>query len=99
MMNVTIAKIKKIMDNTMITGLIAILTGVGSFIIGQFKAKREIESMTITNVQKSVDVYRLLIDDLKGEITELLIKVEELEKKIDELHTENTQLREMLSKK
>ena len=84
------------MDNNVITALIAIVTSISAFIFGNFKARKEIESMTITNVQKSVDVYRLLIDDLKGELTEMIIKLNDLEKKIDELHDENTELRRLL---
>jgi len=87
---------KKIMDNNIITVAIALVTSITSFIFGQHKAKREIESMTITNVQKSVDVYREIIEDLRGEVSELLIKVNQLEDKIDELHSENSQLRKML---
>ena len=84
------------MDNNIITVAIALVTSITSFIFGQHKAKREIESMTITNVQKSVDVYREIIEDLRGEVSELLIKVNQLEDKIDELHSENSQLRKML---
>jgi peptidoglycan hydrolase CwlO-like protein len=87
---------KKIMDSNIITVAIALVTSITSFIFGQHKAKREIESMTITNVQKSVDVYREIIEDLRGEVSELLIKVNQLEDKIDELHSENSQLRKML---
>lgn len=87
---------KKIMDSNIITVAIALVTSITSFIFGQHKAKREIESMTITNVQKSVDVYREIIEDLRGEVSELLIKVNQLEDKIDELHSENSQLRRML---
>jgi peptidoglycan hydrolase CwlO-like protein len=84
------------MDSNIITVAIALVTSITSFIFGQHKAKREIESMTITNVQKSVDVYREIIEDLRGEVSELLIKVNQLEDKIDELHSENSQLRRML---
>ena len=84
------------MDSNIITVAIALVTSITSFIFGQQKAKREIESMTITNVQKSVDVYREIIEDLRGEVSELLIKVNQLEDKIDELHSENSQLRKML---
>ena len=84
------------MDSNIITIAIALVTSITSFIFGQHKAKREIESMTITNVQKSVDVYREIIEDLRGEVSELLIKVNQLEDKIDELHSENSQLRRML---
>ena len=84
------------MDSNIITVAIALVTSITSFIFGQHKAKREIESMTITNVQKSVDVYREIIEDLRGEVSELLIKVNQLEDKIDELHSENSQLRKML---
>ena len=87
------------MDDNLITGIVAAVTGIGSFIVGQFKARREIDNIAITNVQKSVDVYRIVIDDLKGQIKELLQKVEDLEGKIDELKQENCELKDMVQKR
>ena len=91
-------KIKQ-MDTTIIGGIVAIITGIGSYLIGQEKTKRSIESITLVNVQKSVDVYRLLIEDLKGQVLEMVVKINDLEEKIDSLTEENHQLKEMLNKR
>ena len=75
------------------------ITGVVSFFFGVQKSKKEVESMALTNIQSSIDIYKVIIDDLKGEITILLSKVDELEAKIDELKQENEELRKMLKNK
>jgi prefoldin subunit 5 len=43
-------------------------------------------------------VYAKIIQDLKGEIAELNVKILDLEKKIDNLQTENEKLRIKLNK-
>ena len=75
------------------------IAGVVSFFLGVQKTKKEVEGMSLTNIQTSLDIYKVIIDDLKGEITILLGKVDELEAKIDELKNENEELREMLKSK
>ena len=87
------------MENNIITLLVSSITGVVTFFVGQRKAKKEIEGMSITNIERSIGVYQLLIDDLKGKISELLEKVAELEVKVEELKAENKELHELLRKK
>ena len=72
------------------------IAGIVSFFLGVQKTKKEVEGMALTNVQTSLDIYKVIIDDLKVEITTLLLKVDDLENKIDELKQENEQLREQL---
>ena len=87
------------MSEGVITLLVSTVTGVLTFIVGQQRAKRESENVALKNVQSSIDIYKTIIDDLKGEISELLIKVDKLEKKVDDLMEENTKLKEILNKK
>jgi peptidoglycan hydrolase CwlO-like protein len=86
------------MGETLITLLISSITGIVSFFVGQQRAKKEIDSLSLQNMEKSLMIYQSIIDDLQGRMNELLTKVQLLEDKIDELKTENLTLKEMLSK-
>ena len=86
------------MDN-FITLIISTITGVITYVVGHRKAKKEVESLSLTNIEKSLDIYNIIINDLKSQVAELLNKVDDLENKIDELKAENAQLKEMLRKK
>lgn len=87
------------MDNTVFTVISSVVTGIVTFFIGIKKQKIENESSALSNVEKSIGVYQLLIDDLKQQIEELLSKVDALEAKVDSLTQENHELKEMLRKK
>lgn len=82
--------------DTFFTLLVSSITGVVTFLVGQRRAKREIESLALDNINKSLDIYNKIIDSLKDEIIELTKRVKELETKIDDLKTENESLRNML---
>jgi peptidoglycan hydrolase CwlO-like protein len=84
------------MDFNILTILSSAITGVITFFLGIQKNKKEVELMSITNVEKSLDVYKLIIEDLREQIISLLDKVDILESKIDELQKENWELKKML---
>ena len=84
------------MNEYILTLVGSVFTGVVSFFLGVQKSKKEVESMALTNIQTSIDIYKVIIEDLKGEIGILLFKVDELEKKVEELKNENHELKEML---
>jgi peptidoglycan hydrolase CwlO-like protein len=69
------------------------LTAVAAWLIGKRKSNAETDNLVLTNLEKSIGLYKEMIDDLKNEIKELNIKVSMLEKKIDELHSENIMLK------
>ncbi len=75
------------------------ITGIITFFIGQRRAKKEIEGLALNNIERSLDIYNKIIEDLKDQVTSLLDKVDELEKKIDELKDENYSLRDMLERR
>lgn len=79
-----------------VTVLISSVTGIITFFVGHRRARKEVESMALDNIGKSLDIYNKIIDSLKDEIMELTTKVKELEEKIDNLKTENESLRDML---
>lgn len=69
------------------------LTALGAWLLGKRKTNAETDNLVLTNLEKSIGLYKEMIDDLKNEIKELNIKVSLLEKKIDELHNENVMLK------
>lgn len=79
--------------------VIPAVTSFLSFLLGQQRGKKEIESITLTNLEKSVQIYQTIINDLKNEITQLNKKVDELQDKVDSMMEENHQLKKMLSQK
>ena len=55
-----------------------VITSIASFFAGKRKTKAETDNLILLNLEKSILLY---------------IKVQELEKKIDELHEENKRLK------
>jgi peptidoglycan hydrolase CwlO-like protein len=70
-----------------------VIVGILSYFTGRRKMNVEIDNQILTNLEKSVNVYRGIIEDLKHQIESLNIKVQELEDKVDELMEENHNLK------
>ena len=79
--------------------IIPAVTGFLTFLLGQQRGRKEVESITLANLEKSVQIYQNIIQDLKQEIVGLNRKVEELQSKVDEMMKENHELKQMMSKK
>ena len=84
------------MDDSIFTLLASSITGISTFFIGRNRAKKELENMSLSNMEKSIEIYNTIIEDLKSQIEELLSKVDILEIKIEELKVENHELKKML---
>jgi peptidoglycan hydrolase CwlO-like protein len=84
------------MNNEIILFVSNILTATMAWFVGRGKQKAETDSVVLKNLELSVNLYAQIIRDLKGEIESLNLKVQELEKKIDELHEENKRLKNIL---
>ena len=69
------------------------LTGVASFLIGKRKQTAETDNMVLRNLELSIGLYKNIIDDLKSEIHELNIKIQQLETKVELLMDENYKLK------
>ena len=69
------------------------LTAAASFFVGRRKSEADSDNAILNNLAVSINIYKTIIDDLKEEIHQLNIKVEQLEKKVDLLTEENTKLR------
>lgn len=73
------------MENGLITFFISTITGIVTFFIGQKKAKAEVDSIALDNLEKSINIYKTIIDDLKNEISQLNKKIDHLENKLEEM--------------
>jgi FtsZ-binding cell division protein ZapB len=69
------------------------LTGVAAFFVGKRKSDAETDNQVLRNLELSINLYKQMIDDLKGEIHELTNKVQHLQKMVDELMVENRKLK------
>ena len=83
-----------------VNAVIGLLTGWGGYFFGIRKSKREAEALGIANVEKALDIYKQMLDDMKKRYdTEIellkakLIQYEQhiatLEQKIKELKKSN----------
>jgi predicted nucleic acid-binding Zn-ribbon protein len=86
------------MDNTMLLLISNALTGVAAWAVGKRKTNAETDNVVLKNLESSVGLYKLIIDNLRDEIKLLNGKMEDMETKIDELTKENIKLRQLLKK-
>lgn len=70
-----------------------ILTGIAGWFVGRRKQQADTDNAVLRNLELSIGLYKNIIDDLKQEIHELNIKVETLEKRVEELMAENRRLK------
>ena len=85
-------------DFNLVTILTTTVTGFLTFLLGQQRGKKEVESITLSNLEKSIEIYKTIIDDLREEISILNEKVSLLQGKVDELMEENHKLQKMVDK-
>jgi predicted RNase H-like nuclease (RuvC/YqgF family) len=69
------------------------LTGVAAFFVGKRRSDAETDNQVLRNLELSIGIYVKIIEDLKTEIHELNIKVQDLEKKVETLMDENRKLK------
>jgi peptidoglycan hydrolase CwlO-like protein len=81
------------MNETLLLLVSNILTGLGAWFAGKRKVTAETDNQVLRNLELAIGLYKTLIDDLKNEISELNFKIQQLEKKVDELHNENKKLK------
>ncbi len=70
-----------------------VLTGVAGFFVGKRRSDAETDNQVLKNLELSINLYKQMIDDLKGEIHELNNKIQHLQKQVDELMAENRKLK------
>jgi len=77
------------MNETILLFLSNALTGIAAWFVGRKRQQAEVENQVLRNLELAIGLYKTMIDDLKEEIHGLNLKIQDLEKKIDELHQEN----------
>ena len=85
-------------DSTVLTVISTAVAAVTSWFVGVRKTRKELESMSLTNIEKSIEIYSVIIDNLKDEVKEMMLKIDVLEDKIDALTKENFELHKLLLK-
>ena len=81
------------MNETILLFLSNAITATASFFVGRRRQQADTDNQVLRNLEIAVGLYKNIIDDLKQEIHELNIKIQDLEKKVDELHAENIKLK------
>ncbi len=81
------------MNDTILLFISNALTGSAAWFVSRKRQQAETDNQTLKNLELAVNLYKNIIDDLKQEIHELNIKIQDLEKKVDELHAENIKLK------
>jgi FtsZ-binding cell division protein ZapB len=71
----------------------AIATTIIGYVAGYRKQNVDLQSSRLDSLEKSINVYNLIIDDMASKIETLTTEVAGLEKRIEELMTENKQLK------
>jgi peptidoglycan hydrolase CwlO-like protein len=81
------------MSNELLLFVSNALTGIAAWFVGRKRQQAETDNQVLKNLELSIALYKQIIDDLKDEIKQLNIKIQELEAKVDELHKENKTLK------
>jgi peptidoglycan hydrolase CwlO-like protein len=71
----------------------AIATTIIGYVAGFRKSKNEIEGGRLENLEKSLTIYQLMIDDLSKKVEDLSTHIVRLEGTIDALRKENNKLK------
>lgn len=86
------------MNETLLLLISNSITAFSAWWVGKRKVNAETDNAVLKNLELSVNLYREIINDLKKEIEELNLKVQELESKIDILYQENLTLKSQIKK-
>lgn len=73
--------------------IITIITTALGYIVGWKRNKAEVEGTQLENLEKSIRIYQVVIDDLSNKIESLTAHVARLEAQIDSLMKENKRLK------
>jgi len=80
--------IENILSSWIAIGGTSILSSVLTYLFAKRKYNTEADSTEIKNLQESIKVYKIIIDDLKFEYKELRGEYKELKKEIELMKTE-----------
>ena len=74
--------------------IMTVVTSLIGYFVGYRKSKNEVEGGRLENLEKSIHIYQIVIDDLGKKVEELTIQIAKLEGTIDGLKKENKRLKE-----
>lgn len=77
--------------------VMTVVTTLIGYFVGYRKSKNEIEGGRLENLEKSIHIYQVVIDDLGKKVEELTFQIAKLEGMIDSLKKENKKLKEKTS--
>ncbi len=69
------------------------LTGFAGWFVGRKRQQADTDNQVLRNLELSVNIYVKIIEDLKKEIHDLHLKVNDLEKMVEKLMDENRNLK------
>ena len=81
------------MNETILLFISNAITGLAGWFVGRKRQQADTDNQVLRNLELAMGIYKNLIEDLKQEIHQLNIKIQDLEKKVDELHAENLKLK------
>lgn len=81
------------MRDTILQIFLLAATSFISYIVGYKKQNQDLQSSRLDALEKSINVYNLIIDDMAKKIETLTTEVAGLEKRIEELMAENKKLK------
>jgi peptidoglycan hydrolase CwlO-like protein len=73
--------------------IMTVVTTLIGYFVGYRKSKNEIEGGRLENLEKSLTIYQLMIDDLSKKVEDLSTHIVRLEATIDALRKENNKLK------
>lgn len=82
--------------DTYVQVIITSITGGLTFLLGLRRGKADTENVLLQNLEKSIGIYQLIIEDMKEEIKSLNVKIDTLEGKVEQLLQENNELKTLM---
>jgi predicted RNase H-like nuclease (RuvC/YqgF family) len=81
------------MKDVLLQIFLAAGTSIIGYILGYRKQNVDLQSSRLDSLEKSINVYNLIIDDMAKKIETLTTEVAGLERRIEELMDENKKLK------
>jgi peptidoglycan hydrolase CwlO-like protein len=66
------------------SSMVSIITGIIGFIAGKKRSDKEIEQLSLTNVEKALSIYKEMLDDMKQRYD---LEIDTLKNKLNEYQT------------
>jgi peptidoglycan hydrolase CwlO-like protein len=76
--------------------LTSTITGIVTYFVGFNRSKKETESIVLQNLEKSISLYQVIVDDMGEQVRVLNDKINGLQNKVDELLKENKHLKDKI---